>query len=110
MTAECDPTRCPTGLAYQQVANSLAEIKKQTTDTHKVVTDQAVLLNQVISLQEDMKDLKKDNTKDHDEIFGRLRKVEISNKTKLTGREALAYLAGTLAIIGGAIGFIKAVV
>ena len=108
--AECDPTRCPTGLAYQQVAKSLDEIKKQTADTHKVVIDQAVLLQQVVDLREDFKEMKKGNTSDHDDIFKRLRLVEASNKTKITIKEALYYFGAIIAAIGGIIVFIKAVV
>ena len=108
--AECDPTRCPTGLAYKEVGLRLTNIEAQTAATHKVVTDQAVLLQQGVDLREDFKELKKENNDDHNDLFRRLRILEASNKTKITAKEALYYFGGTIAAIGGIIVFIKAVV
>ncbi len=106
---ECDPTRCPTGLAYQGLEKSLSKIEKQTEATHKIVVDQAVILSQVANLQKSFDEHKSDNKKDHEEIFDRLRVVEKSDVRKITLKDALWHFGGVIAAIGGVILFIKAI-
>lgn len=108
--AECDPTRCPTGLAYQQINETLAGIRKQTMDTHKVVTDQAVMITQITALHEDFRDLKITNDKEHDEFFARLRIVESSNSKKITVKDMLWYAGAAIAAAGGIIIIVKTIV
>ncbi len=80
------PIKCETDCPYSDIMNdlkiSITELRQDVKELVKVVTEIKLINLEISTVSKDLKELKEYNIKDHDEIFTRMRLMELNNLTK----------------------------